>query len=150
VCGIYSFCRDKFGATPKNRLDEKEENYEEILQLLHKYQFVLEEHTIKVGILSTVYKFVQYLSSYLMCIASCWFQNCQFKKCVMCVSRIDSIVPRIDSIVLRIDSIVPRIDTIVLRIDLIVIRIDSIYTTFDSTVRKIDSVKKNQLDFDKN
>ena len=46
--------------------------------------------------------------------ASCLFQNCRSENCVVCGSRIDSIVLRIDSIVTRIDSIVTRIDSIVI------------------------------------
>ena len=81
--------------------------------------------------------------------ASRLFQNCRFQKCVVCVSRIDSILLRIESIVIRIDSICATFDSTVRKIDLvekndsIVIRIDSICATFDSTVRKFDSVKKN-------
>ena len=60
--------------------------------------------------------------------ASRLFQNCPLKNCVVCISRINSILLRIDSIVLRIDSII--------------IKIDSICTTFDSIVSTIDSVKK--------
>ena len=52
--------------------------------------------------------------------ASLLFQNCQSKKCVVCVSRIDSIVIKIDSIE-KTDSILKRIDSIVLEINLIVI-----------------------------
>ena len=53
--------------------------------------------------------------------ASRLFQNCRSENCVVCGSRIDSIVLRIDSIVTRIDSIVTRIDSVVIKIDSIVI-----------------------------
>ena len=46
--------------------------------------------------------------------ASRLFQNCRSENCVVCGSRIDSIVLRIDSIVTRIDSIVIKIDSIVI------------------------------------
>ena len=44
--------------------------------------------------------------------ASRLFQNCRSENCVVCGSRINSIVLRIDSIVTRIDSIATRIDSI--------------------------------------
>ena len=80
--------------------------------------------------------------------ASRLFQNCRSENCVVCGSRIDSIVLRIDSIVTRIDSIVTRIDSIVIKIDSIektdsiVLRIDSIVMRIDSIVIKIDSIEK--------
>ena len=63
----------------------------------------------------------------LATMASCLFQNCRSKNCVVRGSRIDSIVTRIDSIVIRIDSVVLR-------------SIDSICATFDSIVSTIDSI----------
>ena len=83
--------------------------------------------------------------------ASRLFQNCRSENCVVCGSRIDSIVLRIDSIVTRINSIVTRIDSIVIKIDSIektdsiVLRIDWIVSTIDS-VKKTASMQNHRLD----
>ena len=43
--------RDKYGATPKDRLSEREENYQEIINILDsKSDLVLPEHIIKVSV----------------------------------------------------------------------------------------------------
>ena len=76
--------------------------------------------------------------------ASRLFQNCRSENCVVCGSRIDSIVLRIDSIVTRIDSIVTRIDSIVIKIDSIE-KTDSIVLRIDSIVTRIDSIEKTDL-----
>ena len=55
-------CRDNYGATPKDRLSEEEENYREIIDLLNKNSKpvpqqqsvpVLQKPTIKVSILAS-------------------------------------------------------------------------------------------------
>ena len=76
--------------------------------------------------------------------ASRLFQNCRSENCVVCGSRIDSIVLRIDSIVTRIDSIVIKIDSIE-KTDSIVLRIDWIVSTIDS-VKKTASMQNHRLD----
>lgn len=49
-CCICDF-RDKYGATPKDRLSEGEVNYQEIIDLLDsKTDPVLQEHIIKVSV----------------------------------------------------------------------------------------------------
>ena len=81
--------------------------------------------------------------------ASCLFQNCWSKNCVVYVSRIDSILLRINSILLRIDSIVIKIDSIrkkmtksiVLRIDSIVI----ILLAFSAICTAMQSAKQAGL-----
>ena len=52
-------CRDNYGATPKDRLSEEEENYHEIIDLLNKnskpvpQQQSVPKPTIKVSILAS-------------------------------------------------------------------------------------------------
>ena len=55
MCGF----RDRIGATPKERLSEEEENYQEIVDLLDKKSKpVLQEDIIKVSVRFQVYSVV--------------------------------------------------------------------------------------------
>ena len=47
----------------------------------------------------------QEVATYQTTMASCLFQNCQSKKCVVCISKIDSILLRINLVVIKINSI---------------------------------------------
>ena len=68
VNDFYWICdfRDKYGATPKDRLSGEEENYQEIVCLLDsKNEPLLEEHVIKVSVCFQVRTTVLQVSNFL-------------------------------------------------------------------------------------
>ena len=84
--------------------------------------------------------------------ASCLFQTCQLQKCVVCISKIDSIVIKIDLVVSKIDSVkkptqCKTIDSIVCHVSLDIltiywfylVRVDFNYNWVNSYRNGVDS-----------